>query len=322
MYGEHNPYATLSRRQVALFERNPVCALCYRICMDMCEEYGGINFDLLDSIRTADDLCGQIIQNVWSLDGVEHYFDMVNNRLGHSKPAIACTFATVCVTLTCMDNLPEPVYQLAHDMRGLIIGEGNDLYDSLRQSAYRQDIVIDATTYGEPPPKPNEHLYIEHLESRTCLLEQEISYLKTQSKTMETSEAKTIINVQGDYIAEQNNDIHDCTIYASGISPVVNKESISESSSGAKEFSSKNSYPFVVYSRLAELGTYTAEEFEAAYRQAAAQGAPKFAKFLKHYSGLGIFDFDGNEKKQIFEILKAFFPSEIKYGYTNFTVYF
>ena len=139
---------------------------------------------------------------------------------------------------------------------------------------------------------------------------------------METSEAKTIINVQGDYIAEQNNDIHDCTIYASGISPVVNKESISESSSGAKELSSMNSYPFVVYPKLAELGTYTAEEFEAAYRQAAAQGAPKFAKFLKHYSGLGIFDFEGNEKKQIFEILKAFFPSEIKYGYTNFTVYF
>ena len=153
-------------------------------------------------------------------------------------------------------------------------------------------------------------------------LEDEVNYYKTQSKTMETSEAKTIINVQGDYIAEQNNDIHDCTIYASGISPVVNKESISESSSGAKELSSMNSYPFVVYPKLAELGTYTAEEFEAAYRQAAAQGAPKFAKFLKHYSGLGIFDFEGNEKKQIFEILKAFFPSEIKYGYTNFTVYF
>jgi hypothetical protein len=153
-------------------------------------------------------------------------------------------------------------------------------------------------------------------------LEEQVNYYKTQSKTMETSEAKTIINVQGDYIAEQNNDIHDCTIYASGISPVVNKESISESSSGAKEFSSMNSYPFVVYSKLADLGTYTAEEFEVAYRQAAAQGAPKFAKFLKHYSGLGIFDFEGNEKKQIFEILKAFFPSEIKYGYTNFTVYF
>ena len=139
---------------------------------------------------------------------------------------------------------------------------------------------------------------------------------------MEPSEAKTIINVQGDYIAEQNNDIHDCTIYASGITPSVISESHSESSSSAPDVRSENNYPFVVPSKLAELGTYTAEEFEAAYRQVAAQGAPKFAKFLKHYNGLGVLDFDDNDKKQIFEILKAFFPTEIKYGYTNFTIYF
>ena len=218
MYGEHNPYATLSRRQVALFERNPVCALCYRVCMDLCEEYGGINFDLLDSIRTADDLCGLIIQNAWSLDGVEHYFDMVNNRLGHSKPAIACTFATVCVTLTCMDNLPEPVYQLAHDMRGLIIGEGNDLYDSLKQSAYRQDIVIDATAYGEPPPEPSLLRENEQLRLRTIELEDEITKYKNLLD-MKDQQAKggTTINNYGTYIAELNNDIHDnhnCPIYA------------------------------------------------------------------------------------------------------------
>lgn len=321
MEDPYGAYPSLSRRQVALFERNPVCGLCYRICMDMCAEYGGINFDLLQSMEIADDLCEQIIHNAWELNGVEQYYHWTESRLGHSRPAIACTFATVCVTLTCMDNLPEPVYQLANDMRGLVIGEGNELYDTLRQTAYRQDIALSADTYGLPPPKQDEHQYIEHLESRTCMLEQEISYLKTQSKTMEPSEAKTIINVQGDYIAEQNNDIHDCTIYASGISPAVSKEIISESSSGAKDFP-ENSYPFVVYSKLAELGTYTTEEFEAAYRQAAAQGAPKFAKFLKHYSGLGVLDFDGNDKKQIFEILKAFFNVEIKYGYTNFTIYF
>lgn len=221
MYGEHNPYATLTRRQVALFERNPVCGLCYRICMDMCEEYGGINFDLLDSIRTADDLCGQIIQNAWSLDGVEHYFDMVNNRLGHSKPAIACTFATVCVTLTCLDNLPEPVYQLALDMRGLIIGEGNDLYDSLRQSAYRQDIVIDATAYGEPPPEPSLVHEYEQACQRAAELEQELTYYKTQLKMKnEEQKCKPNFTIENHgkltFIAEQNNDVHDnhgCNIY-------------------------------------------------------------------------------------------------------------
>ncbi len=250
MYGEHNPYATLTRRQVALFERNPVCALCYRICMDMCEEYGGINFDLLDSIRTADDLCGQIIQNVWSLDGVEHYFDMVNNRLGHSKPAIACTFATVCVTLTCMDNLPEPVYQLAHDMRGLIIGEGNDLYDSLRQSAYRQDIVIDATAYGEPPPEPALVQENVELRMRAEQLEQEVKYYKTQMEMKKQEpQQKPNITIENHgkltFIAEQNNDVHDnhgCNIYLTpqeeGMSEGVKdltSESVSEAGLAAEQ---------------------------------------------------------------------------------------
>ena len=48
-------------------------------------------------------------------------------------------------------------------------------------------------------------------------LEEQVNYYKTQSKTMETSEAKTIINNYGTYIAEQHNDIHDnhnCPIYA------------------------------------------------------------------------------------------------------------
>jgi len=35
-------YPLAIRQQGALFERNPVCALAYRVCMDMCEEYGGL----------------------------------------------------------------------------------------------------------------------------------------------------------------------------------------------------------------------------------------------------------------------------------------
>lgn len=215
---EEHRHPELSRRQVALFERNPVCALCYRVCMDLCKEYGGINFDLLDSIRMADDLCGQIIQNAWSLDGVEHYFDVVNNRLGHSRPAIACTFATVCVTFSCMDDLPAPIYQLANDMRGLIIGEGNDLYDTLKQSAYRQDIVIDATAYGEPPPEPSLVRENEQLRLRTIELEDEITKYKNLLKMKDQqTKSGTTINNYGTYIAELNNDIHDnnnCPIYA------------------------------------------------------------------------------------------------------------
>ena len=217
MDGEHNQYATLSRRQVALFERNPVCGLCYRICMDMCEEYGGINFELLDSIVLADNLCEQILQDPWNLNGVEYYSGWVRNRLGNSQPAIVCTFATTCVTLSCIEGLPEPVYQLAHDLRGLIIGEGNELYYNLSSAAYRQDIILTADSYGAPPPKPDALIQIEQLEQANAQLTYEVSTLKTQLKMKDQqSTGGTTINCKT-YIAELNNDIHDnhnCQIYA------------------------------------------------------------------------------------------------------------
>ena len=38
-----------------LFERNPVCGVCWRVCKEMSEEWGGtIQFDLLASIAAAD----------------------------------------------------------------------------------------------------------------------------------------------------------------------------------------------------------------------------------------------------------------------------
>ena len=215
---EEYRHPELSRRQVALFERNPVCALCFRVCLDLCEEYGGIRFDLLESIVAADELCEKIVQNPWELSGIEYYRNWVRNRLSFSPPAVACTFATVCVTFSCMDNLPAPVRQLAHDFQGLIIGEGNDLYDSLRQSAYRQDIVIDATAYGEPPPEPSLVRENEQLRLRTIELEDVITKYKNLLD-MKDQQAKggTTINNYGTYIAELNNDIHDnnnCPIYA------------------------------------------------------------------------------------------------------------
>ena len=180
-------------------------------------------------------------------------------------------------------------------------------YEALRQDRDRwADIAME------------QQQYIRHLEEQIINLQKQLK-MKDQQST-----GGTTINVQGNYIAEQNNDIHDCTIFASGITPGTSSRQTGGVASAEKgnEDTPENNYPFVVLSKLAELGTYTDEEFETVYRQAAAQGAPKFAKFLKHYNGLGVLDFDDNDKKQIFEILKAFFPTEIKYGYTNFTIYF
>ena len=94
------------------------------------------------------------------------------------------------------------------------------------------------------------------------------------------------------------------------------------SSSVSPESNSGSLYPFVVPAKLAELKLYSMDDFEKMYREAAAGGAPALAKFLKRYRELGVLDFGRHNKKQIFEILRAFFPDEIDYGYNNFISYF
>lgn len=94
------------------------------------------------------------------------------------------------------------------------------------------------------------------------------------------------------------------------------------SSSVNSESHSGSLYPFVVPSKLAELNLYSMAKFESMYREAAAKEAPDLAKFLKQYKQLQVLDFGRRNKKQIFEILQAFFPDEIHYSYNNFISYF
>jgi len=91
---------------------------------------------------------------------------------------------------------------------------------------------------------------------------------------------------------------------------------------GAATEKRSESLPFVVATKLAELELYSLPEFEKMYRDAAAGGAPVFAKFLKQYQKLGVLDFGLLNKKQIFAELLAFFPTEIRYNYRNFATYF
>ena len=71
-----------------------------------------------------------------------------------------------------------------------------------------------------------------------------------------------------------------------------------------------------------ELGLYTQEQFEVLFREAAEKDAKTFTLFLKKYRQLGVLDFRGYDKKQIFAILQASFPSMKQYTYRNFVEYF
>lgn len=67
--------------------------------------------------------------------------------------------------------------------------------------------------------------------------------------------------------------------------------------------------PFVVKEKLTELGLYTPEQFESMFREAAESDAKTLATFLKKYRQMGVLDFNGKDKKQIFAILRSSFPS-------------
>ena len=84
----------------------------------------------------------------------------------------------------------------------------------------------------------------------------------------------------------------------------------------------KAALPFFVPAKLAELGTHTEEEFDGLYHDAVQGGAPKLAKFLKHYKELEVFDTKDLNKKEIFEELKAYFGDELNFGYPNFAAYY
>lgn len=58
------------------------------------------------------------------------------------------------------------------------------------------------------------------------------------------------------------------------------------------------------------------------YREAAESDAKTLATFLKKYRQMGVLDFHGYSKKQIFKCIRAYFPTMRKYGYDNFVAYF
>ena len=183
-----------------LFARNPVCEICWRICMDMCEEWGGqINFDLLASMEVADRLCRRLINNTWTLYGIEYYYHWLESELGYSRPAITCATATVCLTLQLMEDAPQPLLQLGADMHGLLWGEGGELYANMRSAARQEDIYLSANHYGEIPPDPYAELKEENqlLKLQNKQLTQQLMAMKKECTHIGYNVENMTINMSG-----------------------------------------------------------------------------------------------------------------------------
>ena len=183
-----------------LFARNPVCGVCWRICMEMCEEWGGqINFDLLASMEVADRLCRRLINNTWTLYGIEYYYHWLESELGYSRPAITCATATVCLTLQLMEDAPQPLLQLGADMYGLLWGEGGELYANMRSAARQEDIYLSANHYGEIPPDPYAEIKEENqlLAIENKQLREQIANMKKGSTHIGYNVENMTINMSG-----------------------------------------------------------------------------------------------------------------------------
>ena len=153
MGDHHGSYPLSSGKQGTLFQRNPVCRLSFRVCTDMCEEYGGLGFNLMKSLEVADQVCAKMVQNAWEPDGVDYYYQWIENQLNNT-PAVMCACATVYVSIYVMEDAPPPLRAVGNDMKGLIFGEANRILENLRAAAYNENITLSVSSYGQPPPEP------------------------------------------------------------------------------------------------------------------------------------------------------------------------
>jgi hypothetical protein len=293
-----------------LFERNPVCGVCWRVCMDMCEEWGGpIQFDLLASMEAADRLCQRLIRNTWTLQGIEYYYHWLEAQLGFSRAAITCAAATVCLSLRLMDDAPEPLRQMGSDMQGLLWGEGGELYDNMRCAARQQDICLMAANYGEIPPHPKEEIKTENTELRYQVdqLSQELHALSKQSDQ------------------HTNSTVYNGPVYNA---PVTIQNYNQRPSSGLTE--DRPDAPDRIQTEIAEEKHFSlltaqcikegkAQAVEAELRSAAKGSAQKLMHCIRTNEALGYLDTKNMSTQALYDALNAYFG--LKYGYPNFAKY-
>ena len=302
-------YTTYSPDSV-LFERNPVCGVCWRVCKEMSEEWGGpIQFDLLASMEAADRLCQRLINNTWTLKGIEYYYHWLEAQLGFSRAAITCAAATVCLSLRLMDDAPEPLQQMGDDMQGLLWGEGGELYDNMRCAARQQDIYPTATNYGEIPPDPHEELKIKNYEL-TVRVNQLSHELQTMSKQFNQYNAPVYNN---------------STVYNA---PVTINNYDSRPSSGLTEdrpaSPDRTQAEDVEEQHFALLTAQCIQEgkaqvVEAELRSAASGSAQKLMQCIRTNEALGYIDTKNLSSQALYDALNACFG--LKYKYQNFAKY-
>lgn len=200
--------------------------------------------------------------------------------------------------------------------------EGVSLYDQFLRSAEKrfaeEDFLIDTGAQIQRLQAENQQLITKNNQLTT-----ENIQLKYTITTME--EKYQQINIGTQYKQENNHGtIYNGPVTINQYAAPQEKPQQVEDITPVQEVKTeqKQTLPFLVIDKLTELGTYSILEFEALYHEAVKGGAPKLAKFIKHYRELKVLDTKGLNKKETFEQLKTFFGDELNYDYPNFTAYY
>jgi hypothetical protein len=278
--------------------------------MEMCEEWGGqINFDLLASMEVADRLCRRLINNTWTLCGIEYYYHWLESELGYSRPAITCATATVCLTLQLMEDAPQPLLQLGAGMRALLWGEGGELYANMRSAARQEDIYLSANHYGEIPPDPYAEIKEENqlLKLQNKQLREQLMAMKKGSTHIGYNVENMTINMSGGTLVQ-----HADLVQASG---EVIVEKPSEVSSQTSVGASDSVFCLLTDQCRKEGKT---EIVEAELRSACVS-APKLIKAIRTNEALGYLDTKNMSSQALYNALNDYFG--LKYTVRNFTKY-
>ena len=144
-------YHLSSYRQASPMQRNPVCALTFVVCADLCNEFGGLQFDIRKSVITADCLLDFLADNAWNPPDAEQCYRWLSRHITNSPPTIMCACAIVSVTIASMTDAPKPLKILGRNLRCLIYGPGNCIYDNLCLAVESDNIQLSLATYISTP---------------------------------------------------------------------------------------------------------------------------------------------------------------------------
>ncbi len=210
MGDHHGSYPLSSGKQGTLFQRNPVCALAYDVCTQMCEEFGGVNFNLINCLEVADDVCAYMVTNAWDPLGVDQYYHWIKDKL-YNESAVMVACATVCISVSVMEDAPEPLRTVGKKMRGLVYGEANGFFENIQSAVNSEDISLSVASYGQPPPEPPIVQENMELKAQNNQLVRQVIAAQKELKRMETKQYNQFLGPVFQFKGCTFKDSHDTT---------------------------------------------------------------------------------------------------------------